>query len=535
VGYTVGAAAGGPVDVKAGDFNGDGIPDLATANSYGHSVSVLLGNGDGTFQPSRNTPTATAYPYSLAVGDFNQDGKLDLATANNFWPGYGGVNILLGQGDGTFVPSVLPEWFERMPSIVTGDLNGDGKLDLVTTEVWFGYYDYDSDISRVSVMLGNGDGTFARVGVGSTFEGGVYPLALADLDGDGNADMVASVFPGGYGSGVSVVIFRGNGDGTLQAPREFDIGDFRSAFAADFNADGNGDLTSTGGAGLAVRLGNGDGSFAPPIWTPVGFYPSSLVVADFNADGFPDAAVIGSSVNVAVLLNDGVWPPDDPPSVRIRDATVTEGNAGTASATFTLTLSHASAVDVTVHYAKADITAVAGSDYTAAAGDVIIPAGQTSAPVTVAVTGDRLGEANETFAVNLSAATNAVIGDGRGVGTILDDEPRIRISDVSRAEGRRDRTTRFTFAVTLSAAYDEPVTVSYRTADGTATTSDNDYVAQAGTLTFAPGERTKTITIEVKGDSKREANEYFYVDLFDDSGNSWFTKSRGIGTILNDD
>ena len=117
----------------------------------------------------------------------------------------------------------------------------------------------------------------------------------------------------------------------------------------------------------------------------------------------------------------------------------------------------------------------------------------------------------------------------------MDDEPRISISDVSKAEGRRGQTTLFTFTVTLSAAYDEPVPVSYRTADGTATTSDGDYVAQTGTLTFAPGETMQTITIEVKGDSKREATEYFYLDLFGNSSNSLFTKNRGIGTILNDD
>jgi Calx-beta domain len=93
----------------------------------------------------------------------------------------------------------------------------------------------------------------------------------------------------------------------------------------------------------------------------------------------------------------------------------------------------------------------------------------------------------------------------------------------------------FTFTVTLLAAYDEPVTLSFRTVNSTATTSDSDYIAKTGTLTFAPGETTKTITIEVKGDSKKEANETFYVDLFGNSGNSLITKSRGIGTILNDD
>ncbi|HYH63576.1 MAG TPA: Calx-beta domain-containing protein, partial [Urbifossiella sp.] len=115
-----------------------------------------------------------------------------------------------------------------------------------------------------------------------------------------------------------------------------------------------------------------------------------------------------------------------------------------------------------------------------------------------------------------------------------DDEPRITIDNVTKSEGRRGTTTLFTFNVTLSAAYDQPVTMSFRTANGTAT-NGNDYVAKTGTLTFAPGETTKTITIEVKGDNKREADEYFYVDLFGLTGNALFTKSRGLGTVVNDD
>jgi hypothetical protein len=224
-----------------------------------------------------------------------------------------------------------------------------------------------------------------------------------------------------------------------------------------------------------------------------------------------------------------------PPTVSVGDATVTEGNTGTVNATFTLTLAYASNVDVTVHFATADVTATAGSDYTAGSGTVVIPAGRTGATVTVAVRGDRLPEADETFAVNLSAAANATVADGRGVGTIADDEPLIRISDLAKAEGKQKQTTLFSFTVTLSVPYDQPVTVSFGTVTGTATTANNDYVAKSGTLTFAPGETTKTITIEVQGDNKRESNENFYLDLSGASSNSALDKKRGTGTILNDD
>src|SRR5262249_12309624 len=151
------------------------------------------------------------------------------------------------------------------------------------------------------------------------------------------------------------------------------------------------------------------------------------------------------------------------------------------------------------------------------------------------INGDRIVEPNEAFWVRLSNPINATIDDGYGQGTIVDDEPYVSITDVFKSEGRKGQTTLFTFTVTLSAAYDQPVTMSFRTVNGTATTSNNDYVARSGTLTFAPGETTKTIAIEVKGDSKRESNEYFYLDLFGNSSNSMFTKRRGIGTILNDD
>lgn len=220
-----------------------------------------------------------------------------------------------------------------------------------------------------------------------------------------------------------------------------------------------------------------------------------------------------------------------PPRLSIGYADVVEGNSGTRAATFTVTLSAAYTQPVTVDFA----TLYPSSDYVATSGTLTFASGETSKIITVLVNGDRLAEPNETFYVNLSNATNAYIDDDMGEGTILDDEPRISISDVTKSEGKKGQTTLFTFTVTLSATYDQTVTMSFQTVNGTATTRNNDYVAKSGTITFLPGDTTKTITIEVKGDSKKESNETFYLDLFGNSSNSLITKSRGIGTILNDD
>jgi hypothetical protein len=223
------------------------------------------------------------------------------------------------------------------------------------------------------------------------------------------------------------------------------------------------------------------------------------------------------------------------PRISIGDVTLVEGNAGTKSFIFTVSLSDTANERVTVNYATADGTAQAGKDYVATSETLTFDPGQTSKTIAVLVTGDRVPEPDETFFVNLSNPTNGTIADGQSVGTIVDDEPRISINDVTKAEGSSHKTTQFTFTVTLSAAYDQSVTVSFQTLNGTATTSNGDYVASTGSLTFRPGETAKTITIQVTGDSTKEADEYFYLDLLGNSSNSLLSKKRGIGTILNDD
>jgi hypothetical protein len=240
------------------------------------------------------------------------------------------------------------------------------------------------------------------------------------------------------------------------------------------------------------------------------------------------SATLADPTGIGTIQND-----DSQPAISISDVSQSEGNSGTTAYVFTVSLSHASSQSITVAHATANGSAAAGSDYQATSGELTFDPDQIGKTVTVLVNGDRSGEPNENFFVNLSAATNATIADDQGVGNIQDDEPRISISDVTLQEGKKG-TTLFTFTVTLSVAYDQAVTMLFRTANGTAA-NGSDYVARTGTLTFNLGETSKTITIEVKGDNKSEANETFFVDLFSNSSNSLFTKNRGIGTILNDD
>jgi Calx-beta domain-containing protein/FG-GAP repeat protein len=362
------------------------------------------------------------------------------------------------------------------------------------------------------------------------------PPLLADFTSDGILDRL------GHGFGREVTVEPGLGDGTFGDPifSEF-YADYLAV--ADFNGDGRLDVVgTTPGSGYSiddtghggVKLGRGDGTFYGYESFELSVWPTATGTVDVNGDGRTDVVVAGYGYDpyFDVFINDGNWPPR-PLSLRIGDATVMEGNTGATAANFTVTLSEASTDTVTVDYATGT-SGLAGSEFQATSGTLTFAPGETSQTITVLVNGDRLGEPNETFVVNLSNPTNATIHDGYGDGTIVDDEPRISISDVTRSEGQKGQTTLFSFTVTLSAAYDQPVTMSFRTVNGTAKSSE-DYIAKTGTLTFAPGETTKTITIEVKGDTKKEADETFYLDLFGLSSNALFTKNRGIGTILNDD
>ncbi|MDJ0531927.1 MAG: Calx-beta domain-containing protein [Xenococcaceae cyanobacterium MO_207.B15] len=229
--------------------------------------------------------------------------------------------------------------------------------------------------------------------------------------------------------------------------------------------------------------------------------------------------------------------PPSLPSLSINNVSLEEGNEDNTEFSFTVSLSEASTETVTVDYATADDSAIAGQDYIATNGTLTFEPGVREQTLIVQITGDTEVEEDENFSVNLSNASGATISENQGTATITNDdfapEPTLSIDDISLAEGN-DGNTNFTFTVSLSEASDETITVDYATEDDSAI-AGQDYIANNGTLTFEPGETEQTISVLVEGDINFEADETFSVRLSNSSENAEIEDSEGIGTINNDD
>ncbi|MBC7929317.1 MAG: hypothetical protein H7Z38_02020 [Rubrivivax sp.] len=261
--------------------------------------------------------------------------------------------------------------------------------------------------------------------------------------------------------------------------------------------------------------------------------PETVSLAISNATG---GATLGAQSTAVLTITDN----DGAPTLSIGDVTQAEGNAGTTAFTFTVTKTGATALSSSVNFATADGTAQDGTpasednDYTAINnGTVSFLAADTSKTITVFVTGDTTPEGNETFFVNLTSATNATIADNQGLGTISNDDASLSISDVTVIEGNSGIVNAH-FNVSIPFATAGTVTVSFSTADNTATVAGGDYNATNGLLTFNPGDISKTVTVQVKGDATDETDETFFVNLSGATG-ATISDSQGQGTITDDD
>jgi len=315
VAYAVGA---GPSSVAVGDFNGDSKLDLAVANFNCYlippcspgSVSILLGNGDGTFQTHADYGAGNQ-PNTVRVRDFNGDGKLDLAVVNqNCISGPcspGSVSILLGNGDGTFRTHVDYPTGTQPGSLAVSDFNGDGKLDLTVA---------NSGDNTVSVLLGKGDGTFQTHIDSATGVSSAFSVVTGDFNRDGKIDLAIADL-----ADNAVSILLGKGDGTFQGQVSYPVGaTFGRAplelVAADFNRDGKLDLAvgnfassgpfDTSNSSVSILLGKGDGTFPTHAEYETGSFGGRLIAGDFNGDGQMDLARSSVFVGqVTVLLGRG--------------------------------------------------------------------------------------------------------------------------------------------------------------------------------------------------------------------------------------
>jgi FG-GAP-like repeat/FG-GAP repeat len=416
VDYPVGTA---PRAITSADFNGDGKMDLAVANSGNGAgddggISILLGNGDGTFQATNNF-TVGKSPVAIAASDFNLDGRSDLVVIDNSGVGLllgngngtfsaatylstptgpvslavadldndhisdlvvfaSSLSVLLGNGDGTFQPHV--DYPAVSGQVLVGDVNGDGKLDVVVAS--FGV--------RVNVLLGNGDGSLqsAISSVGGSLSLSIASAA-ADFDLDGKADLALSFDKPTTKSG-GTLLMPGNGDGTFQLPSSNILNSSGALSAADFNGDGKADLVVVSPGSAILLLGNGDNTFQNVLSVAVGAGPYRIVTVDFNQDNAPDLAITNSADNTVSVLVNSIGADFSISASPFTPATISRGQSSTS----TVTLAHQNTFDSPVELSCS-----------------VEPA--QSAPTCSidpdSVTFDASGNATATLAINTNSAT----------------------------------------------------------------------------------------------------------------------------------
>ena len=356
----------GVLSIAIGDLNGDGIPDLAAAspcpatgscNGDEGVVSVLLGNGNGTFGAALSYSPNSYASDSVVIADVNRDGKPDLVVANECQSSScssgndgGVVSVLLGNGDGTFLTATnFSSGAIAATAVAVGDVNGDGKPDLIVGNGCLS--DADCNGGIVSVLLGRGNGTFKPA---VTYSSGGYDatsVAVGDLNGDGHLDVAVSnvcltldkckygLGPGGLG------VLIGNGDGTFQPAATYLTGGLWATSVAlgDVNGDGNLDVVVSNlcestdrfgdcnaGGMVGVLRGNGDGTFQnPKKYNSGGSQSTSAAIGDLNGDGRPDLAVADEDGGIGILLNELI--------VTTKTALTASPNPGAMNQSVTLT------------------------------------------------------------------------------------------------------------------------------------------------------------------------------------------------------
>ena len=576
---------------RAGDVNGDGFDDVLIGQPGGDAASYLIFGKGGVFPTqiqlsalngTNGLKLTTPAPDDWAgkafntAGDVNGDGFDDVIVgaykAKPNGDDSGAAYVMFGHANpfpaafdlaslnganGFKLNGVAEADFTGRAVSTAGDINGDGLADILVGAP--GASSEGPDTGAAYLVYGRTSGFPAALNLsaldgsnGFVLEGGApgdkagYATSTGgDVNGDGLDDLFIGASHAAGFRGAAYVVF-----GQTSAFRvsdavvlEGDAGSTAMQFVVSLSvpsaAEVRVDIETMGGSATAGS------DFSPLAKTTFTFAPGerektvtinvagdtlhesdetfSLVLSD------PSGAVIADAAGVGTIRND-----DAPPSLSVEGASVLEGDQGSTMAAFTVRLSSPSGLPVTVQFATADETALASEDYLPVpASTLTFAPGETVKLVEVAVFGDTSIEDHENFSLSLSQPAGATIGTGTARAAILNDDTRLSIGSRADAEGNSG-TTEFLFNVNLEKASAQPVTVSYATADGSATSGIDYMPVASGTLVFAPGEISKTISVQVMGDDVYEGDETFSVNLSNGTG-AELGDAQGEGTIVNDE
>jgi hypothetical protein len=530
--------------------------EFSTANGAAVAPSDYQAqSGTLTFAPGDTSETITILVNGDTIDELDETFLVNLASATN-------ATIGDGQGVGTIRdddPAPTPVISINNATVFEGTA---GTVDAVFTVS----LSQASD-QTVTVQFSTADGSASapsdyqsRSGTITFAAGDTSETVTVAVNGD-TIDELDETFLVNLTSATNATIGDGQGVGTIRdddpaSSVTIAIGDTAviegdsGAIAAMFTVSLSTSSTNT----VTVQFATADGTATAPSdylsqSGTLTFAPgdtSKTVFVSVNGDTLSEAdetfrVNLSNAVNATIADNQGTGTirdddPAAPPTISISDVTVTEGNNGTTSTAFVVSLSSASGQTVTVDFATADGSAVAPSDYLSRGGTLTFVPGDTSETIIVSVNGDTTDESTENFFVNLSNAANASINDGQAAGTITDDDPAgtpaLSINDITAVEGNSG-TTNMVFTVSLSAASGETVTVNFSTADGSAQ-AGSDYQARSGTLTFAVGDTSETISVPIVGDTADESNETFTINL-SSASNATIADGQGVGTITDDD
>ncbi|WP_187143402.1 FG-GAP-like repeat-containing protein [Terriglobus albidus] len=520
-----------PLASVAGDFNGDGKLDLAVACSNANALLFFLGNGDGTFQSSTALTTGNS-PVGLVAEDFNRDGKLDVAVANSY---SNTVNIFLGNGDVTFTNNQSPQTGNSPRAIIAADFNKDGLIDLAVA---------NSD-STLTILLGSGDGSFTAALSPST---GSYPVAIAasDLNGDGITDLAVA-----NSSSSTATILLGNGDGTFTASVSVvTSSNPGSIVAGDFNGDGKQDLVlaSTYQNGVSLIPGKGDGTFGASVTTSSGTSPSFLLAGDYNGDGVPDIAALNASSGLVTTLVSkwvqtasasaaGVFPFGQGQHQVKASYAGDASYQGSSSSAITLT-AQAGPPAVTVTPASATISVLqpltvavnvgAGSGYPTPSGTVTLTSGSYSAQQTLASGAASFTVPANALVVGNDTLTAAYVPDASSTSTYTNASGTAAVkvtSAITPTVTVTPAASNITTAQPLSVSVGVAGGNGNPTPTGTVTLTSGSYSAQQ---TLSSGSATFSIaagTLAVGNDTLAVA----YAP--DTSGATIYTSANGSGAV----